>query len=118
VADGTFTANRSATITADHVALGDRLRDDGALADLFAGLDPQRRSRPTSKRGRIGVTSGVVEIAIGPGRRTAVTSGGPCLPALARELDATVTVGVPSRWGNRERSRSEGRSAPVPAGGA
>jgi hypothetical protein len=66
VADGTFTANRSATIHTDHVALGEMLRDDAELADLLPGWDAERRSRPTSKNVRIGLGSGVVEIAIVP----------------------------------------------------
>jgi hypothetical protein len=74
VADGTFTANRSATITTDHVALREMLRDEDGRADLFAGLEPELRSRPTSKTVRIALTSGVVEIAIAPkaDRRTTV----------------------------------------------
>jgi hypothetical protein len=66
VADGTFTANRSATIVTDHLALGEMLRDDDGLADLLPGLEAERRSRPTSKNVRISLDSGVVEIAISP----------------------------------------------------
>lgn len=64
MADGTFTANRSATITTDVDVLGEMLRDADGRADLFPGLDPELRSRPASKNVRLGVTSGVVEIAI------------------------------------------------------
>lgn len=66
MADGTFTANRSATITTDPVALGEVLRDDDGRADLFPGLDAELRSRPSSETVRIGLPSGVAEIAIAP----------------------------------------------------
>ena len=64
VADGTFTASRSATITTDAALLGDLLRDEEARAWLFPGLEPALRSRPSSKNVRIALTTGVVEIAI------------------------------------------------------
>ena len=66
VADGTFTANRSATITTDASLLGELLRDEDARAWLFPGLEPQLRSRPSSKNVRIALTTGVAEIAIAP----------------------------------------------------
>lgn len=64
VADGTFTANKSATLTTDHVTLREMLLDEAGRADLFPGLDPVLRSRPTSKNVRIGLDQGVAEIAI------------------------------------------------------
>jgi hypothetical protein len=64
VADGTFTANRSATITADPDALRELLLDPEGRDELFPGLAPELRSRPTSKALRIGLTAGVAEIAI------------------------------------------------------
>lgn len=64
MADGTFTANRSATITTDALALREMLLDDDARIDLFHGLDPELRSRPTSKNVRVGLGGGVAEIAI------------------------------------------------------
>ncbi|MFN2556135.1 MAG: hypothetical protein ABR592_04570 [Nitriliruptorales bacterium] len=73
MADGTFTANRSATITIDVPALREMLLDDDGRADLFPGLDPQLRSRPTAKNIRVGVGGGVAEIAVvprGDGRAT------------------------------------------------
>jgi hypothetical protein len=59
---GTFTAGRSATIDVDHRALAALLRDPEALATLFPGLQPELRSRPTSKNVRIGLVDGVAEI--------------------------------------------------------
>ena len=64
MSDGTFTANRSATITIDPVALRELLLDDDARADLFPQLDPELRSRPTSKNIRVALGGGVAEIAI------------------------------------------------------
>lgn len=64
MADGTFTANRSATITADAVVLAALLRDEDGRALLFPGLAPQLRSRVTSKNVRIDLTTGVAELAI------------------------------------------------------
>jgi hypothetical protein len=66
VADGTFTANRSATITVDVEALGRLLRDEDGLDAAFPGLQPKLRSRVTSKTVRVGLTSGVAEIAVQP----------------------------------------------------
>jgi hypothetical protein len=66
VADGTFTANRSRTIDTDHAALAELLRDGEGRAELFPGLAPELRSRPTSKNVRLGIDGGVVEIAIAP----------------------------------------------------
>ncbi|MDP8930263.1 MAG: DUF4287 domain-containing protein [Actinomycetota bacterium] len=64
MADGTFTANRSATITTDPAALREMLLDDDDRADLFPGMHPELRSRPTSKNVRVALTDGVAEIAI------------------------------------------------------
>lgn len=66
MADGTFTANRSATITTDHEALREMLLDDNGRADLLPGMDAELRSRPTSMNVRLGLGGGVVEIAIAP----------------------------------------------------
>lgn len=66
MADGTFTANKSATITTDHDALREMLLDEAGRADLFPGLDPELRSRPTSKNVRIGLGQGVAEISLAP----------------------------------------------------
>lgn len=77
VSDGTFTANRSATVTTDDVALRELLLDADGRSALFPGLDAQLRSRPTSKNVRIGLDDGVVEIGIAPrddGRATVTVS--------------------------------------------
>jgi hypothetical protein len=66
VADGTFTANKSATITIDHEALREILLDETGLAALFPGLDPRLRSRPTSQNVRVGLDQGVAEISLAP----------------------------------------------------
>lgn len=64
MADGTFTASKSATIATDPVALRDMLLDDEGCTILFPGLDPELRSRPGSKNVRVGLGGGVAEIAI------------------------------------------------------
>jgi hypothetical protein len=66
MADGTFTANCSATVRTDHAALRDMLLHDEGRADLFPGLVVELRSRPTSKNVRVGMGAGVAEIAITP----------------------------------------------------
>jgi hypothetical protein len=75
MADGTFTANKSATITTDHDALREMLLEEAGRADLFPGLDPELRSRPTSKNVRVGFQQGVAEINLAPkgGGRVTVT---------------------------------------------
>lgn len=77
MADGTFTANRSATITTDPDALREMLLDEQDRARLFPGLDPELRSRPTSKNVRLGLGGGVAELAMAPkddGRVTVTAS--------------------------------------------
>ena len=64
MADGTFTANRTATVTTDPEALRELLLDDDGRADLFPGMFPELRSRPTSRTVRVGLPEGVAEIAI------------------------------------------------------
>jgi hypothetical protein len=83
MADGTFTANRSATVAVDHAALRARLLDPDGRAALFPGLDVALRSRATSRNVRLGLPEGVAEIAIAPrddGRAT-VTVAHTKLPA-------------------------------------
>jgi hypothetical protein len=77
VADGTFTANRSKTVTVDVLALAELLRDPDGLEAAFPGQEPELRSRPTSKNVRVALTSGVAEIAVAPkddGRATVTVS--------------------------------------------
>jgi hypothetical protein len=66
LADGTFTANKSATIATGHEALRERLLDEQGRAELFPGLEPELRSRPTSKNIRVGLQQGVAEINLAP----------------------------------------------------
>ena len=66
MADGTFTANASATITTDLQALRELLLDDSARADLLPGLETTLRSRPTSKNVRLGLPEGFAEISSVP----------------------------------------------------
>lgn len=73
VSDGTFTANASATITIDAVALREMLLDEDSRPALFPDLEPELRSRPTSKNIRLRFDEGVAEISIiakGDGRAT------------------------------------------------
>ena len=75
MADGTFTANTSATVRIDAAALRQMLLDDDRRAALFPGNDAELRSRPTSKNIRVRLNQGVAEIAISPrdGGRATVT---------------------------------------------
>lgn len=66
MADGTFTANRSATIATDLPALREMLLDEDGRAALFPGLDVELRSRPTSKNIRLGLPEGVAEVTTAP----------------------------------------------------
>ena len=66
MADGTFTANASATIATDAEALRELLLDDAGRRDLFPGEDVELRSRPTSKNVRLALRGGTAEIAITP----------------------------------------------------
>ncbi|MBW3664998.1 MAG: DUF4287 domain-containing protein [Actinobacteria bacterium] len=64
--DGTFTANRSATITVEVDSLRELLLDADGRELLFPGIDVELRSRPTSKNVRLGLGDGIVQIAIVP----------------------------------------------------
>lgn len=64
--DGTFTANRSATVTTDPDALRAMLLDPDGRADLFPDQTTDLRSRPGSKNVRIGLDAGVAEISLAP----------------------------------------------------
>jgi hypothetical protein len=72
--DGTFTANRSKTITVDVDSLRAMLLDDTERKVLFPAFDTTLRSKPTSKNIRIAVEPGSVEIMLEPatGERTKV----------------------------------------------
>ena len=64
--DGTFSANKSRTVTADADLIRQMLLEDGDRADLFPGLETELRSRPTSKTLRIGIGPGTAQIALEP----------------------------------------------------
>ena len=64
--DGTFTANKSRTVTVDAAALREMLLDDQDRADLFPDQATKLRSKPTSKVLRVGIGPGVAQIAIEP----------------------------------------------------
>lgn len=96
MADGTFTANRSATITTDEPALRAMLLDEGGREALFPGQDVVLRSRPTSKNVRLGLGGGTAEIALTPRAdgRVTVTVGHTKL-ATADEVELWKTF-----WGD------------------
>ncbi len=73
--DGTFTANRTKTITVDAAALRAVLLDDTDRAVLFPAFDTALRSRPSSKNVRLSIGDSTVEIALAPaaGERTKVS---------------------------------------------
>lgn len=66
MADGTFTAGRSATVTTDAQALRELLLDADGRKDLFPGMATELRSRPTSKNFRLAMPDGLAEVAIEP----------------------------------------------------
>lgn len=66
VADGTFTAARTRTVTVDAAAVRAALLDDDERADLFPGLATELRSKPTTKALRVRVGPGVAIIDLQP----------------------------------------------------
>ncbi len=64
--DGTFTAGKSKTVTADGDELRLMLLDDDGRRDLFPGWSTTLRSKPTAKAIRIEIGPGVAQIAIDP----------------------------------------------------
>lgn len=62
--DGTFTANKSKTITLDASLLRELLIDDTQRDDLFPGFETVLRSRATSKVQRVAIGPGVAQIGI------------------------------------------------------
>lgn len=81
--DGTFTANKSATVAVDAVELRAALLDDDARSELFPGLATALRSRPASKTVRLSVGPGVAGFTLEPrpDGRTKVTVSHERLPA-------------------------------------
>lgn len=64
MADGTFTANKSRTVTVDRPGLRRLLLDDTERSDLFPGMSTELRSRPTAKAIRIAIGPGVAVISL------------------------------------------------------
>lgn len=64
--DGTFTAGKSKTITADGDELRVMLLDESARTDLFPGHHSELRSQPSAKAIRIAIGPGVAQFAVGP----------------------------------------------------
>lgn len=66
MADGTFSANKSAMIAKPPESLRAMLLDDVARAELLPSLKTVLRSKPTSKniRIRIGADSGFINVAL------------------------------------------------------
>lgn len=65
-ADGTFSAGRSRTITADAAQLREWLLDEAARASLFPGDAPELRSRPTSRYLRLALGTGTAQLSVEP----------------------------------------------------
>ncbi len=63
-ADGTFTANKSRTVSGDADALRSMLLDADSRSDLFAGLSTELKSKPTSKAIRLAIGPGVAAVYI------------------------------------------------------
>lgn len=55
MADGTFSAGKTRTVTAEVAALRSMIVSDGDRVDLFPGLETRLRSKPESKALRVGV---------------------------------------------------------------
>ena len=66
MADGTFTANKSKTITADAELLDKMLRHGDDHADLFPGEATEVRSKAEAKTVRIAIGGGVALVGVEP----------------------------------------------------
>lgn len=88
MADGTFTANRTRTVTVDVDTLRALLVSDEGRASLFPGLAATLRSKPVAKSLRVAFDEGVALFAFAPkgGGRVAVTVSHERLPS-AGSLD-------------------------------
>ncbi len=84
MADGTFTANKSRTVTIDSDQLRGLLLDDDHRAHLFPDVPTVVKSKPTAKAIRIAIGPGIATIRLEDrgGDRTKVTIGHEQLPAL------------------------------------
>lgn len=83
MADGTFTANRTRTVTVDVETLRALLVEDEGRASLFPGLATTLRSKPSAKSLRVAFDEGVALLAFAPkaGARVAVTVSHERLPS-------------------------------------
>lgn len=84
MADGTFTASRSRTVTVDHAALRAALLDEEDRRDLFPGEVTELRSRPSTKalRVRVGPGTAVIDLAPRPDGRVTVSVAHERLPSI------------------------------------
>ncbi len=64
MADGTFTANKSRTVTIDHDVLRRLLLDDIDRAHLFPDIATEVKSKPTAKTIRMTIGQGVAKIRL------------------------------------------------------
>jgi hypothetical protein len=62
--DGTFSASKSRTLTADAALLRELLLVDADRVELFPGIETDLKSRPTAKTLRVGIGPGTAQIAI------------------------------------------------------
>ncbi len=90
MADGTFTASVSRTISVDASELREMLYDDTDRADLFGGMASQMRSRPGVNVMRIKLDDGTVGISI-----TEKLEGRAVVAVSHQKLTAPADVG---RW--------------------
>jgi hypothetical protein len=83
MADGTFTAGKTKTVTIDTAELRAMIFDDEARDDLFPGLGTALRSKPEAKVPRIRIGPGVAQVAIEekPEGRATVTIAHEKLPS-------------------------------------
>lgn len=84
--DGTFTADKSRTVSIDADELRQLLLDDDDRADLFGGAPTDLRSKPTSKAIRVAMAEGLAVISLEPRSdgRTTITIGHEQLPEYSR----------------------------------
>ncbi len=82
MADGSFTANKSRTVTIDGDELRRLLLDDDGRAHLFPDLPTSLRSKPTTKAVRLTIGPGVATVSLEDrgGGRAKVTIGHERLP--------------------------------------
>jgi hypothetical protein len=62
--DGTFSASKSRTLTADAALLRELVLVDADRVELFPGIETDLKSRPTAKTLRVGIGPGTAQIAI------------------------------------------------------